>query len=73
MSKQIGSQFRETLKESGYVLVDRPSAGVVVLRNLGGQDEVWYANDHNEGYTIQVGRWGYEFGHEISGWNFTAR
>ena len=66
MAKQIGSQLRERLSESGYVLVGRPSKGVVRLRpvNGSGPDELWYANNHHAGYTVQAGRWGYEFGRD---------
>lgn len=65
----IGSQRRESLKESGYTLVSRPSPGVVRLRPASplAPDELWYANDHHAGYTIQVGRWGYEFGCDVKG------
>ena len=60
----IGSQKREKLKESGYRLVSRPGSGRVVLAPVdgGGPSEIWYASDHHAGYTIQIGRWGYEFG-----------
>ncbi len=65
--QQIGSQRRVTLLEAGYTLVGRLK-GAVILRPipikgfLDGPDEIWYANDHHSGYTVQVGRWGYEFG-----------
>lgn len=63
--KILGSQRRETLKEAGYTLVGRPDKGVVRLHPVGGgPDELWYANDDHSGYTIQVGRWGYEFGRD---------
>lgn len=67
MTKRIGSQLRETLKESGYLLVGRPQRGVVRLRPADGNgpDEHWYANNYHAGYTIQVGRWGYEFGTDV--------
>jgi hypothetical protein len=64
MARQIGSQLRETLKESGYRLIGR-KPGQVVLMSDAGNVEVWYANDDHAGYTIQVGRWGYEFGMEL--------
>jgi hypothetical protein len=51
--KKIGSQIRVTLKEAGYTFI-RP--------NNGEPAEMWYANNHHAGYTIQIGRWGYEFG-----------
>lgn len=61
--KQIGSQAREPLKESGYKLVGRLK-GAVILQDETGKKELWYANDDHAGYTIQVGRWGYEFGRD---------
>ena len=60
--RQIGSQLRETLAESGYKLVGRFPRGVI-LEDSEGKRETWYANDDHAGYTIQIGRWGYEFGH----------
>jgi len=65
MAKQIGSQYRETLKESGCTLVERPGPGEVIL-DCDGQLELWAVNDHHAGYTIQVGRWGYEFVRDLS-------
>ena len=64
--KTIGSQTRETLKESGMKLVGRQK-GAVILEDAEGKRELWYANDHHAGYTIQVGRWGYEFGRDYKG------
>lgn len=60
MARQIGSQYRETLRESGYQLVAR-KPGMVLLEAPDGQREIWAANDQHAGYTIQIGRWGYEF------------
>ena len=56
----IGSQIRETLGESGLKLVGR-LPGRVILEDAEGKQELWVVNDHGPGYTIQVGRWGYEF------------
>lgn len=72
MSKQIGSQLRETLAESGYKLIGR-RPGEVLLEPPdfpASPREVWYANNDHAGYTIQVGRWGYEFGRDskTGGW-----
>jgi hypothetical protein len=61
MARQIGSQHRETLAESGYRLVKRPFDGEVILADADGNRELWVVNDHHAGHTIQVGRWGYEF------------
>mgnify|MGYP003394488934 CR=1 FL=1 len=60
--KIIGSQHRETLKESGYKLAGRLKGAVILQDILSGNKELWYANNDHAGYTIQVGRWGYEFG-----------
>jgi hypothetical protein len=65
--KRIGSQTRETLKESGYKLAGRPGKGQVILEDETGKKELWYANDCHSGYTVQVGRWGYEFGCDWKG------
>jgi len=59
--KQIGSQRRETLKEAGYNLVGRLIRMVILRPVDGGPDEIWVVNDKHAGYTVQVGRWGYEF------------
>lgn len=64
MPRRIGSQLRETLAESGYRLVGRPGPGQVILEDAEGKKELWYANDHHAGYTVQVGRWGYEYGQD---------
>lgn len=63
--RQIGSQRREMLKGANMTLVCYPAPRTVILQDQTGKREVWYANDHHAGYTIQVGRWGYEFGHDV--------
>jgi len=45
MGKHIGSQYRETLKESGYTFVRRYAKGTVILRSPDGQLELWFAKD----------------------------
>jgi hypothetical protein len=62
--KQIDSQHRETLAESGYRLVGRYPGAVILEDKETGLRELWYANDDHAGYTVQVGRWGYEFGRD---------
>jgi len=70
MSKQIGSQYRETLAESGYTLV-RCGPGYIILRDMATvgyeatKDGFWCANNHHAGYTVQIGRWGYEYCRDI--------
>lgn len=61
MGKHIGSQYRETLKEAGYKVVSRPYPGTVILENEDGGHEQWSVDNHHAGWTIQIGRWGYEF------------
>lgn len=65
MGRQIGSQHRVTLAESGYKLIRR-QPGLVILEAPDGQREAWYANDSHAGFTIQIGRWGYEFAHDVA-------
>lgn len=60
--KSWRSQSRELLKDSGYKLFARPAPGVVILQDIESNKlEYWFAHDHYAGYTIQIGRWGYEF------------
>lgn len=72
MGKHIGSQYRETLEESGYVLAREPElvdygieAGGVVLISPDGIAELWVKHDHHAGYTIEVQGVGYEFVHSV--------
>lgn len=58
--KIIGSQVRERIEATPYRVVVRPASGQVVLYGLG-KFELWRANNRHGGYTIQIGRWGYEF------------
>jgi hypothetical protein len=59
--RTLGSQKRETLNEAQYTFVKRVGPRVIVLADEDGKLEVWIANNNHAGYTIQVGRWGYEF------------
>ena len=61
MGRFIGSQYRETLRESGYRLFERPEPGIAILEDEDGKRELWFVNDHSAGYVVQIGRWGYEF------------
>lgn len=47
--KQIGSQFRVLLRDSGYKLMSRPDKGVVILKPDSGPAEMWYANNDHSG------------------------
>jgi len=61
--KTIGSQKRETLEESGMVLVKRRNKNEVLLAYADEPDiqEVWYKNDDYAGYVIEINGSGYEF------------
>lgn len=67
MIKQIGSQLREIIEESGYVLVHRGDDGEVVLQPTwedgyaSGPQEIWFESDDNAGYTVEIDGVGYEF------------
>ena len=71
MGRCIGSQYRETLRDSGYRFVQYAPPGAVDLEHPDGTRELWQVNDHHAGYTIQVGRWGYEFVRTL--WSFEFR
>jgi hypothetical protein len=59
---QIGSQVRESLSESGYIVVAHtPHDGEVILKDDGGKLELWFAHDDHAGYTVAIDGIGYEF------------
>ena len=60
--KHISSQIVDTLNESGYTLISRPSKREVVLQHIdSNQKELWTCNNDFAGYVIKIGRWKYEF------------
>lgn len=68
MTRHIGSQIRDTLKESGYRVVKRLSSKRVILKEIGQEDqhcEEWFANDHHAGYTIEINGIGYEYARRV--------
>ena len=69
MITKRGSQSREPLNESGYVIdatwpdVDR---GSIVLRDVEtGKRELWHLSDDYAGYVIEIEGCGYEFGRSL--------
>lgn len=64
--RQIGSQYRETLKESGNKIVRRISRNEVILQTPDGELELWFKNDHASGAVIEIGKTGYEFFRSLS-------
>lgn len=62
MTKKIGSQTRDTLKESGYTLIKRINKNNVILQEKGESHcESWFKNDHHAGYVIEINGLGYEY------------
>jgi hypothetical protein len=59
--KTIGSQKRELLAESGYVLIEKKGREVLLRELESNKVEVWWKNDHHAGYTIEIDGVGYEF------------
>ena len=59
--KRIGSQLRETLAESGYVLLERKGNAVLLKEVDGDKVEEWHKNDHFAGAVIEIDGVGYEF------------
>lgn len=59
--RTIGSQKRETLKESGYTFISDLGNNEVCLSDENGKLELWVANDDHAGYTIEIDGVGYEF------------
>jgi hypothetical protein len=63
-AQQFGSQYRETLAESGYELLGFEDAkATAILRDPdSGEEALWYRNDQHAGYTIEIQGVGYEYG-----------
>jgi hypothetical protein len=65
--RQIGSQMRETLEESGMQVYQGPNEdGEILLIDKDGKIEVWFEHDDHAGYTIEIDRIGYEFARSYS-------
>ena len=57
--KTIGSQKRETLRESGLQLI--ACNGKEAVLSNSGKAEMWVLNDDFAGYVIEINGQGYEF------------
>jgi hypothetical protein len=65
LGEQRGSQYRETLEESGYKLIEIiDDDDCALLENQYGEREWWYKNDYHAGWTIEVNGVGYEYGRD---------
>jgi len=59
--KIIGSQRRESLQETDYIVVHWINKREVILRDPSGKDELWFRNDHSAGYVVEINGKGFEF------------
>lgn len=58
-ARRIGSQIRQHISYTDCKVLSL-SFGQAIIQN-GDTKEVWGVNDTHAGYTLQIGRWGYEF------------
>jgi hypothetical protein len=63
MAKQIGSQYRETLEEAGYTIVERKGNQILLKEVDGNKVDLFIKNDHHSGWTVEINDIGYEFVH----------
>ena len=62
----IGSQIRETLPESGMLLIKKCGDDAYLKEINIGKIELWTMNDHYSGYVIEIDGDGYEFVRSIA-------
>jgi hypothetical protein len=68
MSELRGGYLYETVEESGYKLIRRMRGNrLIVLEDQAGNQELWCRNDHHAGYTVTIGKMGYEFMRDYHG------
>ncbi len=67
--KTIGSQNRETLKESGLILSvlqgTYPTQEAILVNPETKEKELWIENDHFAGYVIEIKSTGFEYVRDI--------
>lgn len=59
--KDVFRPFKQTLAESEYTLVRRINADEVILREEGGNDELWARNPGHASYGVVIDGEDYEF------------
>lgn len=59
MINQLGSQMRQKIEDTSYIV--RAKKGCMVSLECGDHREVWVANDGFAGYTLEINGVGYEF------------
>ena len=61
MGKRIGSQYRETLDESGYILIGEKCDEAILFDTVTDNYELWVRRDDFAGWVVEIGGGGYEF------------
>lgn len=61
MIKTFGSQKREKIEDTDYVLVSIENGTALLFDDKTGKCETWQENDHFAGYVIEINGIGYEF------------
>jgi hypothetical protein len=59
--KKVGSQIRESLRESDYKLVKKSGKEAILQDKDDGHFERWVKNDHFAGYVVVIDGVGYEY------------
>jgi len=65
-ARQIGSQIRQHISYTDYQIIQVSEGEALIADTETGEREIWYLNDHHAGYTLQIGRWGYEYGRDAA-------
>lgn len=73
MGRQIGSQIRETVEEAGYEFIVMADRDTIILADENGRQELWTANDHHAGYTVEWKGVGYEFNYALKEKHYHSR
>lgn len=63
--RKIGSQIRETLEESGMVLIKKYKDEAYLKEISTGKIELWMRHGHFSGYVVEIDGCGYEFARTI--------
>lgn len=63
--KKVGSQIRESLRESGYKLVKKSGKEAILQDKEDGHHELWVKRDDFAGYVIVINGVGYEYARRV--------
>jgi hypothetical protein len=64
-ARRIGSQIRQHISYTEYRLLTVLDRQAIIEDTETGKKELWLVSDYNPGYTLQIGRWGYEFARSL--------